>query len=69
MKRPTTKPSPSPPPTTERFHTVAAVAERRNVCERTVRRHIKVGLLKAHRFGRAVRISDSELQNYGSKRK
>jgi excisionase family DNA binding protein len=43
------------------FFTIADVAERLNVCERTVRRWIDFGLLRVHRFGRTVRISEADL--------
>ena len=43
------------------FFTIAEVAERLNVCERTVRRWIAFGLLPVHRFGRTVRISEADL--------
>ena len=43
------------------FFTIPEVAERLNVCERTVRRWIESGALRAHRFGRLVRISQTDL--------
>ena len=43
------------------FFTIAELAERLNVCERTVRRWIALGLLPVHRFGRTVRISQADL--------
>jgi excisionase family DNA binding protein len=43
------------------FFTVAEVAERLNVSTRTVRRWIALGLLRVHRFGRTVRISEADL--------
>ena len=50
--------------TDERFLTVAEVAERLKVHPITVRRHIKAGRLRAVRFGRAVRIRESDLDAY-----
>ena len=43
------------------FFTVADIAERLDVCERTVRRWIDEGLLRVHRFGRTVRIAEADL--------
>ncbi|MDB5383188.1 MAG: Helix-turn-helix domain [Rhodospirillales bacterium] len=64
MQRPTMKSRAFPTSTSEPFLTVAAVAARLNVCERTVRRLIQVGLLKHQRVGRAVRVSEAGLQAY-----
>jgi excisionase family DNA binding protein len=41
----------------DEFLTIAEVAERLKVDERTVRRWIKSGQLKAHKIGGCVRIS------------
>jgi excisionase family DNA binding protein len=41
-----------------RFFTIANVAESLDVSSRTIRRAIKSGRLRAHHFGRAVRIAD-----------
>ena len=49
---------PSQPP---KFHTVSEVADQVGVCTRTVRRWIEHGLLKVHRIGGVVRISDEDL--------
>lgn len=49
---------------TDKMHTVADVAEILNVSERHVRREISVKKLSAHRFGRAVRISEDDLRSY-----
>ena len=46
--------------------TVQAVAERLNVCDRTVRRLIKAGALKALRVGRSLRVSEADFQAYVS---
>ncbi|MBR0649632.1 helix-turn-helix domain-containing protein [Roseomonas terrae] len=43
---------------------VAAIAERLDVCERTVRRLIQAGHLKPLRVGRCLRISEEDLQTY-----
>jgi excisionase family DNA binding protein len=43
------------------FVTITEVAERLNVCERTVRRWIDSKALPAHRLGRLVRISQADL--------
>lgn len=44
--------------------TVDAVAERLVVHVRTVRRKIADGELVAHRFGRALRVSPADLDDY-----
>lgn len=46
------------------WFSVRAVAVRLRVSERSVRRWINCGLLHAHHFGRAVRISKSELEAF-----
>ncbi len=43
------------------FLTVRQVAERCGVSERTVRRWIKTGELRAHQLGRSVRVSEEDL--------
>jgi excisionase family DNA binding protein len=43
---------------------VAHMAEYLGVCPRTVRRRIKSGELVAHRFGRALRIAESDLKAF-----
>jgi excisionase family DNA binding protein len=47
--------------TGSRWHTVKGVADRLDVSERSVRRWITLGLIRPHRFGRAVRISEEDL--------
>jgi excisionase family DNA binding protein len=47
-----------------RFFKVVEVAEMLGVCERTVRRWIAGGLLAAHSFGTAVRISEADLRAF-----
>jgi excisionase family DNA binding protein len=47
-----------------RFFTVAEVAERLGVSTRTIRRWIEDLELVAHRFGRAVRIAESDLKAF-----
>ncbi len=42
------------------FFTIAEVAGPLNVSTRTVRRWINLGLLRVHRFGRTVRISEAD---------
>ena len=48
----------------ERHLTVAQVAARLQVSEKTVRNHINQTRLKAIRVGRAVRISETALLKY-----
>lgn len=44
-----------------KFFTVEQVAERLDVSPRTVRRRIAAGILRVHRFGRLVRVSETDL--------
>jgi excisionase family DNA binding protein len=46
---------------------VKEVAARYKVHERSVRRWIKQGLLRAHKFGRAVRIHEKDLADFERK--
>jgi len=46
------------------FHTLKQVANRLQVNERTVRRWIAAGVLKAHKFGGVVRISEDDLRAF-----
>jgi excisionase family DNA binding protein len=46
------------------WFTVKEVAFRHKVHERSVRRWIKQGLLRAHKFGRAVRIHKEDLTDF-----
>ena len=46
----------------QKFLTVAEIAERLNVSTRTVQRFIAAGGLPVHRFGRSVRISETDFQ-------
>ena len=49
--------------------TVQTVAERLNVCDRTVRRLIAAGALRALPVGRSLRVSEEDLQAFvGSRR-
>lgn len=48
----------------ERFFTIQEIAEALGVSERTVRRWVSDGSLSAHRFGRTVRILESELKAF-----
>ncbi len=47
-----------------KFYTIRSVADALEVHERTVRRWIKKGDLKAHYMGAAVRISDTDLSDF-----
>jgi excisionase family DNA binding protein len=44
--------------------TIEEIAERVGVCDRTVRRWIKQGLLIAHRFNGLVRVSEADFQAF-----
>jgi excisionase family DNA binding protein len=52
------------PPSVSQLHSVAEIARRLGVCGRTVQRLVEAGLLLTHRIGRAVRISEEDLQRY-----
>lgn len=47
-----------------RYYTVPEIAERWLSSERHVRRVISSGTLPVHRFGRLVRVSDTDLTIY-----
>ena len=54
------------------FYTVRQMAEREKVSEKTIRRAIKAGDLKVHRFGpsgRLVRISPEDRRAYEAARR
>jgi excisionase family DNA binding protein len=44
-----------------RLLSVDAVAEQLGMCAKTIRRLIDRGELRAHRFGRAIRVSEDDL--------
>ena len=48
----------------EQYLTVAQVAARMQVCEKTIRNHISQERLQAVRVGRAIRISEAALRKY-----
>lgn len=47
-----------------RFYSIEEVADLLRVSPRTVRRWIKAGQLRAHRFGRTMRIACEDLQDF-----
>ena len=47
-----------------RFYTIAQVAELLATSQRTVRRWVATGELIAHKFGRGVRISETDLKTF-----
>jgi excisionase family DNA binding protein len=51
----------------ETFHTVAEVAEALRVSSRTVRRWIADGDLIARKYGRSVRIAESDLKAFNER--
>jgi excisionase family DNA binding protein len=64
------KPAPPPAASTEaKLLTVAEVATALSVCERTIRRWVDTGDLKAYRLNRVVRISVSDLQSFLERRR
>ena len=46
------------------FISVKRVAERLHRSEKSIRRDIATGKLKAHRFGKSIRIGDGDLEDY-----
>jgi excisionase family DNA binding protein len=48
----------------EQVFSVSQLAKRLDVCERTARRIIETGELKAHRIGRQWRVFALDLQDY-----
>ncbi len=53
-----------PKPKFKAFWTIQGIAEHLDVSQRTVRRWIASGELVAHKLGRAVRVSDSDLRDF-----
>jgi excisionase family DNA binding protein len=58
------KKSPHSENSTARFFTIAQVSEILELCKRSVRRLIDHKKLTAHKFGRAVRIAESDLNAF-----
>ena len=52
-----------------RLLSVASVAKRLQVSTKTVRRWIETGVLRVHRLGRCVRISETDLQEFLDQRR
>jgi len=48
-----------------RYHTVNEVAEMLNLVPNTIYRMIRRGEIKSHKFGKAVRISQAEIDRLG----
>jgi excisionase family DNA binding protein len=48
----------------KRFHSVATVARQLEVSEKSVRRFIERGLLRAYKIGGQIRISEEDLLAY-----
>ena len=46
------------------FHSVKQVAELLHRSQKSVRRDIATGKLRAHRFGKSIRIGDGDLADY-----
>lgn len=51
----------------ERMYTVPEVAQMARVTDRTIRNHIRLGLLQPRYLGRSVRIADVDLLAYLSR--
>ena len=51
-------------PKNRQFHSVKQVAELLQRSQKSVRRDIAAGKLKAHRFGKSIRIGDGDLADY-----
>jgi excisionase family DNA binding protein len=47
-----------------RLHDLEVVAERLDVCTRSVRRLVERGLLPAYRIGRLLKVSEEDIQEY-----
>ena len=54
-------------PPLPRLHAVDAIAERLNVCSKTIRRWIARNELPVHRLGRSVRVAEDDLMVFLSK--
>lgn len=52
-----------------KFLTIHDVAERLDVCDRTVQRWITQGELVAHKFGHIVRISEADFASFVASRR
>ena len=52
------------PPTIPMMHSVADVVALTGLAPSTIRRAISTKVLRVHRFGRAVRVSDADLTEY-----
>lgn len=52
-----------------RFYTIGDIADRLEVCPRTVLRWIKTGQLPVHRFGKVTRILEADLLNFVAARR
>jgi excisionase family DNA binding protein len=50
-----------------RFYSIDEVADHLGVSPRTIRRWINAGKLRAHRFGRTLRIANDDLQDFLSR--
>ena len=46
------------------FYSVKRVAEKLHRSEKSIRRDISAGKLRAHRFGKSIRIGDGDLEEY-----
>jgi excisionase family DNA binding protein len=55
---------PASPANGSKLLTIGQVAEQCSVHARTVRRWIKSGELRAHRFGQLVRVSEGDLSEF-----
>lgn len=54
-------------PATPVFHTIPETAKQLKVSPKTVRRWITDGRLKAHRFGKQIRVSDPDLLDFAER--
>ena len=69
-RRPLPQPAPAAASLDEpEFNTVANVARRTGMSERVVRRWLADGDLPFHKFGRAVRIAEADLQRFIAQRR
>ena len=49
------------------FYTAQEIADQRRIDVKTVYRHVKAGQLRAHRYGRAMRITAADAAEWDKK--
>lgn len=51
------------------FLTIAMLADRMGFCQKTIRRWIEAGDLRAHRLGRQIRVSEEDAVTFVASRR